>query len=77
MRPKGVYNQLQIGALKKTIYLTATTLFVFSALLLSAQGGGTPPPPPSASGPIDGAAAGLLVGVAIYGYVRLKRGAKD
>jgi hypothetical protein len=48
----------------------AALVFTFISLSVMA---GPPPPPPNTDGPIDGGVVALLIGAAIYGYIRLKK----
>jgi hypothetical protein len=50
------------------LFFGATVALVFSAMPLAAQS-----PPPTNGAPIDAAAGILLVAVAAYGYIRLKK----
>ena len=57
--------------MKKIINIAATGVLVFSSSYLFAPP--PPPPPPDTSGPIDNFAIALLIIVAGYGYMRLKK----
>ena len=58
----------------KVLAIVYAVLLIASTELLYAPG--PPPPPPATSGPIDRGALILLIAVAGYGFLRIKRSEK-
>jgi len=58
--------------MKKITNIIVAAVLFFSSSNLFAQGG-PDPPPDSTAGPIDNFALALLIVVAVYGYMRIRK----